>query len=161
MHYRIECDDGWAALIHSLCELVFGHSQQGVHAVPAARQIKEKLGSLRVRLDSRCAFCDGASRMIAAYSERICEVSGKPGTLCVVKGHGMKTLSAGVAAKLGGKPVAQVDLMPMAVQASLPQGWRSLAAPITSLVPVTEFCVSGDQLNAKSEARDAWTLGVF
>lgn len=90
-------------------------------------------------------------------------------TNCVARVHRQPSVehwpawrrSSGLMTRIGGKPVAQVDLMPMAVQASLPQGWRSLAAPITSLVPVTEFCVSGDQLNAKSEARDAWTLGVF
>jgi hypothetical protein len=73
MCWGVDCDDRWASIIDALCQTLMLHAQNGPHLVPAAKALKEKLGTLRLQLDLqfRCEFCEGAIEMARSMSERI------------------------------------------------------------------------------------------
>jgi hypothetical protein len=130
MRWGIQCDDGWAGLIDALCEVTTAHARAGTHSVLAITTVKQKLGTLRVHFDARCEFCDGARKMVEAFSARVCEVSARPGVLCGGHGGSVKTLSAEVADQLGFK-VERPEQMQCLANTEVPAGWQGI---VTSLV---------------------------
>jgi hypothetical protein len=138
MCWGLQCDDGWAGLIDTLCEVTTEHASTGSHPVLAATTVKEKLASLRVHFNQRCEFCDGARRLVEALSTRVCEVSGRPGVRCTARGGGVKTLSSDFAGQLGfevGQPAQPHGRESNAV----PAGWHGI---VDSLIEVTTNCGS-------------------
>ena len=71
MCWGIDCDDAWAPIVDALCQSLMFHAQMAPHPVPAATQVKQKLGTLRFRLNMRCEFCEGAIEMARSMSERV------------------------------------------------------------------------------------------
>jgi hypothetical protein len=96
-----QCEDGWAGLAHAMCEVTTAHARTGAHPVLAATTVKEKFASLRMHFDQRCEFCEGARRLVEAFSTRVCEVTGRLGVRCTGPGGGVKTLSPATAVRLG------------------------------------------------------------
>jgi hypothetical protein len=138
MCWGLQCDDGWAGLIGALCEVTTAHASTGAHPVLAATTVKEKLASLRVHFDQHCEFCDGARRLVEAFSTRVCEVTGRPGVRCTALGGGVKTLAPDIAVRLGfevDKPAQPHRHESNAV----PAGWHGI---VDSLIEVTANCGS-------------------
>lgn len=84
----IETLDGWFALIDEALARIQRHAAAGSFddGLPAIRQIKEKLGSLRIYLSDYDDVIDAIREDAAHRSLAICERCGEPGEL--VKGSG-------------------------------------------------------------------------
>jgi hypothetical protein len=132
MCWGIQCDEGWAGLVDALCEVTAAHARAGAHPVLAATGVKQKLGTLRVHFDARCGYCDGAGRMVEAFSARLCEVSGRPGVLCGGHGGGVKTLAPDIADQLGLK-VERTDQAQRSVNPEVPAGWQGIVDALVGL----------------------------
>ena len=91
MCWGFDVEDGWYPLIDVLCEqLQRGIDRQGEPQIVAS-QVKEKFGGLRFYVHSAS---DGQEAMIdfaEAFSYRICEECGAPGTLDDRKGRWLTT----------------------------------------------------------------------
>lgn len=78
------CDDGWFDLIDALCELLqFDIDHNGTPQIHA-RQVKEKLGTLRFHTSQSTDEQNGMISFAQSMSGRICEVCGNPGKTQVV-----------------------------------------------------------------------------
>jgi hypothetical protein len=126
MCWGVQCDDGWAGLIDALCAVTTAHAHTGAHPVLAATTVKQKFASLRVHFDQRCEFCDGARRLVEAFSTRVCEVTGRPGVRCAALGGGVKTLASDIAVQLGFE-VDQPEQPHRHESKAVPAGWHSIA----------------------------------
>lgn len=90
MMFGIECFDGWASIIDSLCQQITNYleSEDGKYFREDfyVTQIKSKLGTLRFHVsradDKIYALVDQTEQQ----SERTCEECGMPGSLIVIKG---------------------------------------------------------------------------
>lgn len=76
---------GWAALVGTLLLQMRHHAERACPDLRIA-QVKEKFGALRVYYVGGDADIRGMVRMAEALSERVCEVTGRPGKTRVV-GH--------------------------------------------------------------------------
>lgn len=113
MAWGIECDDGWFSILDEmLSQLDFAAKKfttAGEKTAVRAAQIKEKFGTLSFYydLESSSEQIRGIVRSIVSAGERasasVCEVTGKPGTMCV-RGGWMKTLSREIAGEMGYEP---------------------------------------------------------
>jgi hypothetical protein len=116
MHWGMECDDGWYALLDNLLQkldYISNHSDVQV----IADQIKEKFGTLRfyystvAKTDSNlnvivCKIVDDIVSIAERQSAHICENTGKDGTLCGRNGW-LRTLCKEEADKDGYKPQSE------------------------------------------------------
>ncbi len=101
------CDDGWLDLIHDLAaELTEIASREGQEILCAG--VKEKFGGLRFYISGGNSDAVHAVREAERASYAICEVTGRPGTLCVNTNGGYRTLAPHVAEKLGYHPAPVV-----------------------------------------------------
>jgi hypothetical protein len=92
MHYGIECEDGWFNLIHKLSADIEAEAARlalDEEAWPAARQAKEKMGTLRFYCAAGTLDEEGRGMVPSIYSlieqaaeesSTICEACGCPGT---------------------------------------------------------------------------------
>jgi hypothetical protein len=102
MAWGFECGDGWFSLLNTCMEKLqyFCNicSQHGNEIQVVANQIKEKYGSLRFyyRIEGsnkiETSIIEDIVSEAEDQSENTCEISGKPGNLCVRHGW-YKTLS--------------------------------------------------------------------
>ena len=95
MGWGFEIGDGWFGIIDALSEVlssrIEGHESPG----PEVQQVKQKFGSLRFHIDepnSVGAIVDLAEQM----SCRVCEISGRPGRLCLIGQRQIATLAPGI-----------------------------------------------------------------
>ncbi len=80
MCWGIACGDGWYPLIDALCHCLqqTADFHEGPQAV--ARQIKEKLGRLRIHLVAASPEQRAMITLAGEFSERLCEVCGSIAT---------------------------------------------------------------------------------
>jgi hypothetical protein len=166
MCWGIQCGDGWAGLIGALCEVTTAHARTGAHPVPVATTVKQKFASLRVHFDQHCEFCDGARRLVEAFSKRICEVTGRPGVRCTARGGGVKTLAPDIAVRLGFE-VDQPEPPQFPAKCGVPVGWQGIADSLVAVVAILSpstmlrFEVGDDGLRVTpSENSDQRVLGA-
>jgi len=150
----------WAMMIGTLLlTWDFGSSARLAGAYGTAvstRRVREKLGSLRVCFDVRCELCSGAVEMVRAYSEHVCEVSGKLGSRCA--GSGVKTLSAAVAKRLGFvSDNIDARKSPVADMGAVPRRWRVLGY---TLADVAERLSPGVKLHLTVAGHQLVATGV-
>lgn len=148
MCWGFELGDGWFAIIDALSEVLTFQAKSAGVACPVAQQVKQKLGSLRFRIEA-----PEAGRHTIALAEemsrRICEVSGQPGRLCCFGRRRTATLSSGIRSSgvFGGQKVSVaateadpmtggMDVPPLAFGLDDMARWRAdvLAGPVE--VPV-------------------------
>lgn len=106
MCYGCDHDDGWYGIIESMCSLISRYMKKKELADGPQdyrfTQIKEKFGGLRVYDAEGDNYTQGVVDMAESMSYKTCEVTGKPGELCV-NGFWMKTLSPEKMEELGYK----------------------------------------------------------
>lgn len=74
-----ECGPGWNRLIDCLLEEIRRHQESHPETPEVGiRQIKEKLGGLRIHYFGGDNYIEGAVRMAEAYSRDVCECCGSP-----------------------------------------------------------------------------------
>lgn len=103
------CEDGWFDAIHDLAvELTEIAARDGQEIV--ASQVKEKFGGLRFYLEHRRP--PDMLRVIREAERKsyaTCELTGKPGALCVNTFNWYRTLAPDVAERLGYHPAPKVE----------------------------------------------------
>ncbi|GAB2886368.1 hypothetical protein GCM10027046_13390 [Uliginosibacterium flavum] len=72
------CGDGWFAIIDAVCEQIADSVTQGEMPTVTFRQIKEKVGSLRIHFRGGDAHTRTLVRLAEAFSIRICKECGAP-----------------------------------------------------------------------------------
>ncbi len=90
-----EVGDGWFGIIDSLSELIVRGADARGAARPVVQQVKEKFGALRFHVE-RPVEDEAAFDLAENMSQRVCEVSGKPGRLCMIGRRRLATLAPGV-----------------------------------------------------------------
>ena len=109
MCWGFECGDGWFNLIKDLSEELYAYTKKTGVELPEVTQVKEKYGTLRYYIISGT---EEQYRIINKYcdmSDKICEVTGKPGKLRV-KGGWYMTLSDDVAKELGYRDIEELEM---------------------------------------------------
>lgn len=113
-----DCGDGWYALVDTACAVVSAHyesarreyertlkagegattverartkMEEEAGRVPAALQVKEKLGSLRIYFEGGGERARAASEFAQILSESVCELCARPGAL-LRRGGRLRTL---------------------------------------------------------------------
>jgi len=133
MAWGCTCGDGWFTIIDALCRVVMECAAATGTFPPEAAQVKEKFGSLRVCWGrSTDDFVTGATRMAEAMSERMCELTGRPGRLTKQGGY-YQTLCPEMASELGAKPVSRgddVQMAPLSASALTDRYSQIASAPI-------------------------------
>lgn len=81
----IDCGDGWAPLIFTLCEQIQLHVEQTGREQIVARQIKQKMGVLRCVFSDRDEYIRGVVDTVVGISFATCEQCGNKGVLA--RGH--------------------------------------------------------------------------
>ena len=95
MCWGFEHGDGWFAIVDALSETLTDQASTASVPCPAAQQVKQKVGSLRFRVEVP-APGRHAIALAEEMSRRVCEVSGRPGRLtCFGRGR-LATLAPGV-----------------------------------------------------------------
>jgi hypothetical protein len=74
---RIDCGDGWYALIDTACNLMLAHGT----APCVALAIKQEFGALSMQMEGGNNYTLAYVEFAEALSERICELCGRPGVL--------------------------------------------------------------------------------
>lgn len=82
-----ECDDGWFELIDVLCERIQFVVDRDEREQVVARQVKEKFGTLRFRVNVAGDDIRGMIDMAESLSGRVCEVCGCLGTVMQKPGY--------------------------------------------------------------------------
>lgn len=80
------CGDGWFEIIDALCEMLQFDIDHNDAPQLVAKQVKEKLGTLRFHSFNRTDWQDGAISLAQSMSGRICEVCGNPGKTQLIDG---------------------------------------------------------------------------
>jgi hypothetical protein len=78
------CDDGWFDVIDALCELLQFDVEHNARPQIHARQVKQKMGTLRFHTSKRTEEQNGMILFAESISGRICEVCGNPGKTQVI-----------------------------------------------------------------------------
>lgn len=134
----IECADGWYPLLDGLCDVLSHHARDGAHPLVEAVQVKQKFGGLRFDFEGGGDRSKGAVRLASAMSYRVCEETGRPGML-MVRNRWVRTLAEDVGRMHGFRPRGQNPPEPgeqdiTAAVASMPRGWRAIAAVLKDIV---------------------------
>ena len=74
----IATGDGWFFLIDALCTVLQWEADHGATPQPVATQVKEKRGSLRLRLRQPSERQRGMLALALEVSTRLCEIKKKP-----------------------------------------------------------------------------------
>lgn len=79
MYWGVTTEDGWFALIDTLCACLQHDADKNGEPQPVASQVKQKVGGLRFYLRGEATPRQrGMIDVICALSDRICEICGKP-----------------------------------------------------------------------------------
>jgi hypothetical protein len=115
MSWGFQCDDGWYELIRSLSLQLMDYANTHPNTVVEVAQVKEKFGWLRFHLIEGDDQTLEMIELACVRSRSTCELTGKPGVLCVEALAGrsrrprFKVLCAAKAADLGFVPVKGKD----------------------------------------------------
>ena len=88
----ITCGDGWFTLIDCLCHRIEVEANEQQREPPIARQVKEKLGGLRIYWRNATEIDQALTRLAADLSLHMCEVCAAPGELLMSKRNGLLVL---------------------------------------------------------------------
>ncbi len=161
MAWGFEIGDGWFGIIDALSEVLSSRLEGNESLSLEVRQVKQKFGSLRVSIDER----DSAGAIVDLAEQiscRVCEISGRPGRLCLIGRQQLSVLALGIelpstgprrsvtAVDVGTDPVTGgVGIPPLGFSlddmagwranvlvgpVDIPTGWRDLADTILLLV---------------------------
>lgn len=79
MYWGVATEDGWFALIDTLCACLQHDADKNGEPQPVASQVKQKVGELRFNLrDTGTPRQKAMIEVIRVLSSRICEICGKP-----------------------------------------------------------------------------------
>lgn len=79
MHFGVCTNDGWFALIDTLCARLQRDTDEDGEPQPVATQVKQKFGELRFHLrDEKTPRQKAMIQIISDLSMRTCEICGKP-----------------------------------------------------------------------------------
>lgn len=81
-----ECGDGWFDILDALCERAQFLIDHNPIPQMVARQVKEKMGTLRFYISGGNDEIRGMISMAEAMSSRVCELCGRPGRLAAHAG---------------------------------------------------------------------------
>lgn len=154
MCWGFELGDGWFAIVDAISEVLTLQAKAAEVPCPAVQQVKQKFGSLRFRVEVP-ATGRHAIALAEEMSQRVCEVSGRPGRLCCFGRRRLATLAPGVVpggtlgshevtavATEADEPTDSMDVPPLAFgwddmarwradvltgPVEVPNGWRDLA----------------------------------
>ena len=86
MHRGFCCGDGWFDIIDTLCASLSAGVKVGAIPAVLAIEVKEKLGTLRFRIQGGNAEAHRLVALAEQKSARICELCGQPGMLQKLEG---------------------------------------------------------------------------
>jgi hypothetical protein len=102
----ITCGDGWFTLIDCLCHRIEVDANEQQREPPIARQVKEKLGGLRIYWRNATEIDQALTQLAADLSFHMCEVCAAPGELVRSQRNGLLVLCS---AHREGAPSNQTD----------------------------------------------------
>jgi hypothetical protein len=93
----LECQDGWFDLIKSACAVIEHYNKErerlsGEMPQFEFTQVKEKFGGLRMYCSGSDDYIRGVIDLAETLSYKVCEITGKPGKVCISETGWYKTL---------------------------------------------------------------------